>query len=1006
MKCPDFPGTVLALNLCRISHLLALTVIWTASYTVFAQERTIPNYIPETVFVQFETGIALTKNAITTGLQEFDRKAAHYKIYRIERAFPFLDHIVSTPKIHRNLIALRRTYLVRYHANVPPKLVADDLNHISGVAYSEPAMKYHMHSSVVEPNDPEFSNQEGVRQLRLPEAWDIVRSEGSNPKIVIAIVDSGSEWDHEDLAANVWVNEDEIPDNGIDDDQNGFVDDVNGVNFSSPDSNNPKSRWGEEHGTLVSGAAGAVSNNGLGISGTAWNADLMHVNIACSPEFGSGICHGEQGIAYAAANEADIINTSWGGRSPLSAYSTLLEQTLELATDMGSLVVVASGNESKSLDHFRFMPASHPRVLSVGSTQAVTRTLAHFSNYGTLVNVYAPGMQLLTTGLNNGYQYVEGTSFSSPLVAGVAALVKTKYPDWTPDMVREHIRLTSENMDKDNPNLSGELGRGFVNALAAVQTPPSMPAIRLKRWSWIDDDGNREISPGDAVTITAVLVNYLSNTSQLNVELVQEDTYPFLNWETHEKDVGVIARDDSVKIKFDFNVAKDLDETHIVRLFTHIQDGEFEDRTDILVLTINPQYKILHENLIALYQATGGDSWVNKENWNLDKVPSVPELTTWYGVALMEGGIFAGLALQGNNLTGYLPPEIGNFSSMDFLYMDENQISGEIPPEIKKLTNLQELDVSNNLLSGEIPSELGDLSSIKYLNLNNNKLSGAIPPELGNISELVYLSLRNNSLSGEVPPELGNLSKLEFLFMEKNQLTGELPRSLLQLDHLVELHFDGQPLCAPADDEFQAWLNSIPFVGGTTCSAVSFTIQIKNQSYTRTKPITPLVLPIASGAPPIIYTLSPSLPRGLAFDPKTRIIRGTPTQVQPPTFFTYTATDADSASASLKFSIEVVSPVSESLPDELIVHANYPNPFRQTTRMVFDLPRPARIHIEVMDILGRHVYTNPPVDLEAGWGQEVELNSIGLPAGHYLYRLTADMTKTQSVYVGQFVRTQ
>ena len=368
------------------------------------------------------------------------------------------------------------------------------------------------------------------------------------------------------------------------------------------------------------------------------------------------------------------------------------------------------------------------------------------------------------------------------------------------------------------------------------------------------------------------------------------------------------------------------------------------------------------------------------------------------------------LDLGSNSLSGTIPSEIGNLLNLSILSMASNSLSGQIPPELgKSSSRLNYLVLGNNSLSGEIPSEIGNLPHLRSLDLTNNDLSGQIPSELGNLSKLSYLNLRNNSLSGKIPPELGNLSNLQYLFINNNQLTGELPRGLLKLRGLAEFHFEGQLLCAPADDEFQAWLNSIQAVRGATCSSVSFATTIANQSYPLAKPITPLVLPVAIGVSPITYTLSPTLPKGLTFTPETRTIRGTPTEALSPTPFTYKANDAEGNTASMTFGIEVVPPVStesEILPDELIVHANYPNPFRRTTRMVFDLPWPARVHIEVVDILGRQVYTNPLVDLGAGWGHEIELNGMMLPAGHYLYRLTASTADNQSVHVGRFVRTR
>ena len=153
----------------------------------------------------------------------------------------------------------------------------------------------------VEPDDSLFSDQTYLRHMRLPEAWDIVKGEDGNPPVVIAITDLGGDWRHEDLLANVWTNENEIPGNGIDDDNNGFIDDVHGVNTLNRDDtdNDPYTPGGNPHGTHVAGAASAVTDNSAGVAGAAWNAHLMHI---------SGFY---PGILYAAANGADIINASW-----------------------------------------------------------------------------------------------------------------------------------------------------------------------------------------------------------------------------------------------------------------------------------------------------------------------------------------------------------------------------------------------------------------------------------------------------------------------------------------------------------------------------------------------------------------------------------------------------------------------------------------------------------------------------------------------------------------------
>ncbi len=251
-----------------------------------AQES--PEYETGVVVVQFDSTTQIAPKTSRTGLAGFDQLAFRYEVHTIERVDPFLDYVLPTPKTRRNLLVLRRTYYVRYHAGQDPVTVAGGFSGVSGVVYAEPVAVNRLHAldrmEFVDPNDSRFRLQSELRLLRLPEAWDEVKGESGHPKVVIAIVDGGGEWRHQDLHANIWTNEDEIPGNGIDDDQNGFIDDVHGVNFSNGDhTNNDPTRQPELfgnpwHGTATAGAASAVSDNNIGVAGASWNASLIHLD--------------------------------------------------------------------------------------------------------------------------------------------------------------------------------------------------------------------------------------------------------------------------------------------------------------------------------------------------------------------------------------------------------------------------------------------------------------------------------------------------------------------------------------------------------------------------------------------------------------------------------------------------------------------------------------------------------------------------------------------------------
>ena len=807
-----FVGTTVGAGMTNLLLCLALV-----APLATAQER--PEYVDRVVVVQFAPDVSIANKAARTGLQEFDRRAARYDVHLIERVYPFLDHVEPTPKTRRNLMALRRTYFARYNASVAPEQVSDDLASAAGVVYAEPVLVNRIQALDVQgpadPNDPRYGEQTYLRHLRLPEAWNTVRSEDGAPRVVIAIVDGGGEWRHEDLRANVWTNSDEIVGNGVDDDDNGFIDDVHGVNFANRDETNndptglPQTPSNARHGTASAGAASAVTNNSVGISGAAWNAHIMHVNAGCNTS-DTRICYGYRGIMYAAANGADIINASWGSLADTDTRVRFRNESLDLATDMGALVVASADNETANNDVMRYYPARHPRVLSVGATERDSRKLAFFSNYGKLVNVFAPGVSILTTGVDNEYVQLSGTSFSSPLTAGVAALVKARFPRMAPDAIREQVRLASESLDAENPALAGRLGRGFVNALAAIQEP-EVPAVRVQSWLWSDRDGDKRIESGDVVRMSVTVVNHLVDARRLQVRLRGAEPYPFIDMTRPEVDVGRLASGASARIAFEFRVLFSAPENSWVRFFLRAEEGAFVDEADMFSLNINRSPAAVHRSLRAFYTATGGDDWTRNDNWNLTTVPSERELATWYGAELTDGWL-VGLRLPANNLAGMLPSQLGDLAQLRQLRLWDNSLTGPIPPELGNLTRLQWLSLGGNTLTGPIPPELGNLRHLQALELPSNSLTGVIPSGLGNLTELRHLRLDGNSIVGPIPSELGNLTQLRWMSLSDNSLTGVLPSGLSNLRRLQQLQAWGNSISGPIPSEFGnltqlQWLN-------------------------------------------------------------------------------------------------------------------------------------------------------------------------------------------------------
>ena len=241
--------------------------------------------------------------------------------------------------------------------------------------------------------------------------------------------------------------------------------------------------------------------------------------------------------------------------------------------------------------------------------------------------------------------------------------------------------------------------------------------------------------------------------------------------------------------------------------------------------------------LTALYHATDGDNWMRNDNWVTDA-----PLTEWDGIGTNIDGRVIVINVLANNLSGHIPPELGSLSELTQLGLGGNRLTGTIPPELANLSNLEDLHLGANRLTGTIPPELGSLSSLRGLSLYSNQLIGDIPPELGRLSNLDNLSFYGNQLAGEIPPELGRLSnlynldlshnhlagdipsqlghlyKLESLEINDNRLTGELPQNFIDLTVLrTFLFYNNSGLCAPFDEEFRAWLESIDDLAGDTC---------------------------------------------------------------------------------------------------------------------------------------------------------------------------------------------
>lgn len=314
------------------------------------------------------------------------------------------------------------------------------------------------------PNDTHYSLQWYLDQINAPLAWDILESDN---EVNLAIVDNAVMTNHEDLQSQIFINPNEQA-NLFDDDLNGYTNDYSGWDVADNDNDpNPPLSAGSGspfvHGTHCAGIAGAETNNNTGIAGVAQHVKI--IPIKCSPDDSNGayLTNAYDGVFYATRIGADVVSMSFGGSSGVFITG---QSIIDAAASAGIVLVAAAGNDNSSES---FYPAAYENVIAVGATNENDQK-ASFSNYGSYIDVMAPGTGIYSCLSGNGtqYNYSSGTSMACPIVAGMAALILQERPDLTRDQVKQKILNSCENIDEENPNYIGSIGAGRVNLFNAI----------------------------------------------------------------------------------------------------------------------------------------------------------------------------------------------------------------------------------------------------------------------------------------------------------------------------------------------------------------------------------------------------------------------------------------------------------------------------------------------------------------------------------------------------------
>lgn len=377
--------------------------------------------------------------------------------------------------------------------------------------------------SALTPNDSLFENQWYLNEIDAPAAWDIATGDSG---VVVAVLDTGIDMDHPDLIDNIWINEDEVAGDGIDNDKNGYVDDVNGWNFiednehATPDFGQSFDEKAISHGTIIAGLIGAKGNNNLGIAGVNWNVQLMSVRILDDEGVGNSL-QAAKGVQYAMENGAHVINLSFTGFDS----DPHLRLALQDAYDAGIVVVAAVGNADEPGTNINSTPiypvcygelAEHDWIIGVASTTRQT-SKSSFSNYGNeCTDISAPGEEIFSTVYQdeslllfadgfyqNGWS---GTSVAAPLISGAAALLKGYHPSLTPKDIKTVLQLSVDPINL-TPQFSGQLGAGRLNIAKAMEISDA----------FADEDEKKLVSPGTTQSSHLIAVSSEQDSSMIRV---------------------------------------------------------------------------------------------------------------------------------------------------------------------------------------------------------------------------------------------------------------------------------------------------------------------------------------------------------------------------------------------------------------------------------------------------------------------------------------------------------
>jgi len=889
------------------------------------------------------------------GIENIDRTLAAFSVNKVSQLFPLKK---DYKKWTIGDDDLARIFSFSYDNTMEPAELSRILmeQNRDVIEWVEPAYIY---DPDYMPNDPSISAQFHIAKINAFQAWDITKGDTN---MIIGIVDTGTDLDHPDCAANIYHNPGEVgidgsgnnkSTNGIDDDGNGYIDDFQGWDIRMGD-NDPNVIIGGDgsHGSHVAGCAAQVTDNGVHGAGIGFKCKLL-ITKHWDDNSNTGLWATDQGIVYAYQNGAKVINCSFGS----STYSAFSQNVMTNAWNAGTVICASAGNGDANGvgQNWERFPASYENVVSVAATTSGDIKTG-FSNFHSTVDISAPGQGIVSTYFNNTYASLDGTSMASPITAGTTALIRSVHPTWTPTQVVDRLKLAVDSIYNLNPTYVGLLGTGRVNAFKCVSDKPILAVTSFAASDSLYGNNDKIFDTNEKVTI---VVNYKNTwltgnnvslrltTTDPDVEITKDSVFAG-NLAAYNSYGTIVTNTFEVRAKpgcpFDKNVVLKLD---------YSGTAYTDNATNNLTVKFRQGFATHNSNNLTL---------------NVTKDGAIGKKTQAYGNGLFIQGNSFNQMLEGSLMIGVSNTKVSDVARR-----------GTTP------ANVSDTDfvATSSYVVNKIGADQFGSGSFNDDGAGSNKIGVEVQQKSFSFAEpnnanSVIFRYKLKNISGST------LSNLYFGIYSFFTPDGALAPNITGLEQDIKLAYTystpSNPYLGIALLTNQP-LSYKPIVG--TEVLTGFTTQEKWDALSNGVNTTTL------GPGNVCFVISAGALTLAAGDTTTigfALVKGnsladlrTNTNAAKDKFFTSTN----------------VNNISQLIPSKYELLQNYPNPFNPTTKIRFNLTKADFVSLKVFDITGKQVASLVNQNLQPG-EFETEFSGVNLSSGVYYYRLESAVLGIQT----------